>query len=103
MRFATPCTGQGFGIAFLEAAAADLPVIGGSRDSSVDALAEGRVGRLVDPHVSAIEAAVIDALTGNHPTGSTSAGSPPMSMISSAISGADGVPEFRGLPDRQSP
>jgi len=66
--FAMPSTGEGFGIAFLEAAASGLPVIGGNRDGSVDALAEGRIGRLVDPEACAeIAAAVIDALTGNHP------------------------------------
>jgi phosphatidylinositol alpha-1,6-mannosyltransferase len=66
--FAMPSTGEGFGIAFLEAAASGLPVIGGSRDGSVDALAEGRIGRLVDPDApSEIAAAVVDALTGRHP------------------------------------
>ena len=66
--FAMPSTGEGFGIAFLEAAAAGLPVIGGNRDGSVDALADGRIGRLVDPHAPAeVEGAVIDALLGRHP------------------------------------
>ncbi len=65
---AMPSTGEGFGIALLEAAAAGVPVIGGSRDGSVDALADGQVGRLVDPHDGAqIAAAVIDALVGRHP------------------------------------
>jgi phosphatidyl-myo-inositol dimannoside synthase len=66
--FAMPSTGEGFGIVFLEAAASGLPVIGCNRDGSVDALAEGRIGRLVDPHEpKEIEAAVIDALCGRHP------------------------------------
>ena len=66
--FAMPSTGEGFGIALIEAAAAGVPVIGGSRDGSVDALADGRIGRLVDPHDGAqIAAAVIDALGGRHP------------------------------------
>jgi glycosyltransferase involved in cell wall biosynthesis len=47
--FAMPSTGEGFGIVFLEAAATGLPIVGGNRDGSVDALAEGRIGRLVDP------------------------------------------------------
>jgi phosphatidyl-myo-inositol dimannoside synthase len=66
--FAMPSTGEGFGVAFLEAAASGLPVIGANRDGSVDALAEGRIGRLVDPDDGgAIAAAIIDALTGRHP------------------------------------
>src|SRR5262249_13068089 len=47
--FAMPSTGEGFGIVFLEAAATGVQIIGGNRDGSVDALAEGRIGRLVDP------------------------------------------------------
>ena len=66
--FAMPSTGEGFGIAFIEAAASGVPVIGGNCDGSVDALADGRIGRLVDPHAPAeIEGAVIDALLGRHP------------------------------------
>jgi phosphatidylinositol alpha-1,6-mannosyltransferase len=65
--FAMPSTGEGFGIAFLEAAASGLPVIGGNCDGSVDALADGHVGRLIDPHAPAeLEGAVIDALLGHH-------------------------------------
>ena len=48
--FAMPSTGEGFGIAFIEAAASGLPVIAGNRDGSVDALADGRIGSLIDPH-----------------------------------------------------
>lgn len=47
--FAMPSTGEGFGIVFLEAAAAGLAVVAGNRDGSVDALAEGVVGALIDP------------------------------------------------------
>jgi hypothetical protein len=43
-------------------------VIGGNCDGSVDALADGHVGRLIDPNAPAeIEGAVIDALLGRHP------------------------------------
>jgi len=65
--FAMPSTGEGFGIVFLEAAASGLPVIAGNADGSVDALADGRIGRLVDPlNVAEIEAALVDALEGRH-------------------------------------
>jgi phosphatidylinositol alpha-1,6-mannosyltransferase len=47
--FAMPSTGEGFGIVFLEAARSGLAVIGGDRDGSVDALADGAIGQLVDP------------------------------------------------------
>ncbi|MEM7774281.1 MAG: glycosyltransferase family 4 protein [Pseudomonadota bacterium] len=47
--FAMPSTGEGFGIAFLEAAATGLPVIGGVCDGSADALADGAIGQMVNP------------------------------------------------------
>jgi glycosyltransferase involved in cell wall biosynthesis len=47
--FAMPSTGEGFGIVFLEAARSGIPVIGGTRDGSVDALADGAIGQMVDP------------------------------------------------------
>lgn len=47
--FAMPSTGEGFGIVFLEAAACGLPAIGGDADGSRDALADGAIGRLIDP------------------------------------------------------
>ncbi|MCL4768129.1 MAG: glycosyltransferase family 4 protein [Hyphomicrobiaceae bacterium] len=63
--FAMPSTGEGFGIVFLEAAAAGLPVIGGNRDGSLDALADGAIGRPVDPNSpQEITTALIDALSG---------------------------------------
>lgn len=61
--FAMPSTGEGFGIVFLEAAAAGLPVVGGNRDGSVDALADGEIGTLVDPlDEEALAAALLAAL-----------------------------------------
>jgi phosphatidyl-myo-inositol dimannoside synthase len=63
--FAMPSTGEGFGIVFLEAAAAGLPVIAGNRDGSLDALADGRIGRLIDPSSQQeIVDAVVEALEG---------------------------------------
>jgi phosphatidylinositol alpha-1,6-mannosyltransferase len=63
--FAMPSTGEGFGIVFIEAAASGLPVIAGNRDGSVDALADGRIGRLIDPDDrKQLVAAIIDAFEG---------------------------------------
>jgi phosphatidyl-myo-inositol dimannoside synthase len=47
--FVMPSTQEGFGIVFLEAAASGLKVIGGNRDGSADALADGAIGVAIDP------------------------------------------------------
>jgi phosphatidylinositol alpha-1,6-mannosyltransferase len=47
--FVMPSTGEGFGIVYLEAMACGCPVLAGNKDGSVDALADGELGRLVDP------------------------------------------------------
>ena len=47
--FAMPSTREGFGIVFLEAMACGCPVLAGNADGSVDALADGELGTLVDP------------------------------------------------------
>lgn len=59
--FVMPSTGEGFGIAFLEAVASGVAVIAGNRDGSVDALCDGALGTVIDPDnceelVSAIHA-----------------------------------------------
>jgi glycosyltransferase involved in cell wall biosynthesis len=61
--FAMPSTGEGFGIVFLEAMACGTPVLAGNRDGSVDAVAGGRLGALVNPlAVDAIAAGLIGLL-----------------------------------------
>jgi glycosyltransferase involved in cell wall biosynthesis len=44
-----PSTGEGFGIVFLEAMASGVDVIGGNQDGSLDPLADGILGRAIDP------------------------------------------------------
>jgi glycosyltransferase involved in cell wall biosynthesis len=47
--FVMPCSGEGFGAEFLQAAACGCPMIGGNVDGSVDALRDGQSGVAVDP------------------------------------------------------
>jgi glycosyltransferase involved in cell wall biosynthesis len=47
--FVMPSDKEGFGIVFIEALACGTPVIAGDKDGSVDALDNGRLGKLVDP------------------------------------------------------
>lgn len=63
--FIMPSTEEGFGIVFAEAAATGLPVIGGNEDGSLDALADGRIGRAINPRSQdQIVMALDDALAG---------------------------------------
>ena len=48
--YAMPSTKEGFGIVFIEAMHFGLPVLAGNADGSVDALMNGRLGTLVNPH-----------------------------------------------------
>jgi phosphatidyl-myo-inositol dimannoside synthase len=66
--FVMPSSGEGFGRVFVEALASGLPVVAGSRDGSVDALAGGALGLLVDPEdVDAIARAIAAHLDGSSP------------------------------------
>lgn len=47
--YAMPSSKEGFGIVFIEAMYYGLPVIAGNKDGSVDALAGGELGLLVNP------------------------------------------------------
>ncbi|MCX6325000.1 MAG: glycosyltransferase family 4 protein [Sphingobacteriales bacterium] len=54
-----PSTQEGFGIVFIEAMYYGIPVIAGNADGSVDALADGKLGVLVDPtNITAISEAI---------------------------------------------
>jgi phosphatidyl-myo-inositol dimannoside synthase len=65
--FVMPSTGEGFGIVFLEAAACGLPAIGGNRDGTVDALADGALGTLIDPNDrQQLFAAILDVVQGDN-------------------------------------
>jgi asparagine synthase (glutamine-hydrolysing) len=59
--FVMPSTKEGFGFVFIEAMACGTAVIGGNRDGSVDALLDGRIGRLVDPDDAT---ALVEAIAG---------------------------------------
>lgn len=48
--FVMPSSGEGFGIAFIEAAANGCNVLAGNQDGSVDALRNGELGILVNPN-----------------------------------------------------
>ena len=58
--FVMPSTGEGFGIAFLEAMACGVPAIGGDSDGSVDPLSGAGIGRAVP--VENIAEVIADAL-----------------------------------------
>ena len=66
--FIMPSTKEGFGIVFVEAASTGLPVIAGNLDGSVDALADGRIGQLVDPRsTDEIVSAIVAAISSQQP------------------------------------
>ncbi len=64
--FALPSKGEGFGIVFLEALACGKPVLAGNQDGSIDPLADGKLGCLVNPdNVEEIADNLIQILQGN--------------------------------------
>lgn len=64
--FAMPSKGEGFGIVYLEALACGKPVLAGNQDGSIDPLAEGKLGCLVDPdNVEEIADNLIQILQGD--------------------------------------
>ncbi|MEQ8970689.1 MAG: glycosyltransferase family 4 protein [Coleofasciculus sp. C1-SOL-03] len=65
--FAMPSQGEGFGIVFLEALACGKPVLAGNQDGSVQPLASGELGCLVDPNnVEDIANKLIEIIQGNY-------------------------------------
>jgi phosphatidyl-myo-inositol dimannoside synthase len=58
--FVMPSTQEGFGIVFLEASASGVRTVGGKTDGSVDALADGALGSIVDPEDTAALVNVIN-------------------------------------------
>jgi glycosyltransferase involved in cell wall biosynthesis len=64
--FAMPSKGEGFGIVYLEALACGKPVLAGNQDGSIDPLAGGKLGCLVDPdNVEEIADNLIQILKGD--------------------------------------
>ena len=65
--YVMPSTGEGFGIVLIEAAACGVPLVGSALDGSRDALLNGRLGQLIDPHnPQELVAAVLTALEQPH-------------------------------------
>lgn len=61
--FVMPSKKEGFGIVFIEAMASGLRALGGNKDGSVDALNNGKLGKLVDPdNLDEVEAALSELL-----------------------------------------
>jgi phosphatidyl-myo-inositol dimannoside synthase len=79
--YVMPSFGEGFGIVLIEAAACGIPVIGSRADGSREALLDGRLGRLVDPHS---EDELVDAVTAVLTAGARRCRNPLVHTFSSA-------------------
>jgi phosphatidylinositol alpha-1,6-mannosyltransferase len=60
--FVMPSSGEGFGIAYLEAAASALPVLGSREAGAVDALADGEIGSFAPADAAGLAAALRELL-----------------------------------------
>lgn len=66
--YVMPSWGEGFGITLVEAAACGVPIVGSRIDGSREALLDGVLGRLVDPHDRCeLARAVLDTLRAGRP------------------------------------
>lgn len=63
--YVMPSTGEGFGIVFIEALFYGKPVIAGNADGSVDAVAGGKLGLLINPDSTEEIAASVDEVLEN--------------------------------------
>lgn len=65
--FVLPSKKEGFGIVFIEATACGVPVIAGNQDGSVDALMNGKLGKLINPdNTDEISKAIVEQLNGTN-------------------------------------
>jgi phosphatidyl-myo-inositol dimannoside synthase len=61
--YVMPSTGEGFGFVFIEALACGVPCVASSMDGGREALLEGQLGAIVDPHDEvAVTSAVLETL-----------------------------------------
>ncbi|MBV6419254.1 MAG: GDP-mannose-dependent alpha-(1-6)-phosphatidylinositol monomannoside mannosyltransferase [Ignavibacteriaceae bacterium] len=62
--FILPSKKEGFGIVFIESLACGVPVIGGNQDGSIDALINGRIGKLIDPdNLNEINNSIVESIS----------------------------------------